>query len=304
MDSQIPSYAKVYAIGHKELEGIFDDDVVIQEKIDGSQISFAVLEGELVVRSKGKHLVLDEPEKMFAKAVEQIRQRVDLLRPGWVYRGEYLKSPKHNTLAYGRVPIGNIILFDIMTGDQYFLSPEQLAAQAAILGFESVPVMYQGPVEDVETFKGFLEIDSVLGGQKVEGVVAKSYTRFTRDGKAMAGKYVSPLFKEVHQKDWKTRNPTGKAIVDKLIDQYRTPSRWHKAIQHLREDGNLTDSPKDIGPLLKEIGIDTKTECEDEIKDKLFKHFWPKIQRGITAGFPEWYKEQLLESAFKEEDNV
>ena len=304
MDNQIPSYAKVYAIGHKEIEGIFDDDVVIQEKIDGSQISFALLDGELVIRSKGKHLVLDQPEKMFAKAVEQIQQRVDLLRPEWIYRGEYLEKPKHNTLAYNRVPIGNIILFDVMTGDQYFLSPEELQNVATATGFESVPVMYQGPVADVEAFKGFLEIDSVLGGQKVEGVVAKSYTRFTRDGKAMAGKYVSPLFKEVHQKDWKTRNPTGKAIVDKLIDQYRTPSRWNKAIQHLRERGELQEAPQDIGPLLKEIGLDTQEECEDEIKQKLFKHFWPKIQRGITAGFPEWYKEQLLESAFEEEENV
>ena len=61
-------------------------------------------------------------------------------------------------------------------------------------------------------------------------------------------------------------------------------------------------SPRDIGNLIREIQADTKKECESEIKDALFKHFWPKIQRGITAGAPEWFKEQLLASAFEKGD--
>ena len=40
----------------------------------------------------------------------------------------------------------------------------------------------------------------------------------------------------------------------------------------------------------------------EEIKEKLFNHFWQQIQRGITAGLPEWYKQKLLESAFDKEN--
>ena len=35
------NYQKVYALGHKYIQGIFDGDVLIEEKIDGSQINFS-----------------------------------------------------------------------------------------------------------------------------------------------------------------------------------------------------------------------------------------------------------------------
>ena len=38
------SYPKIYNLGHKYLEELFLDDVLIEEKIDGSQISFGVIE--------------------------------------------------------------------------------------------------------------------------------------------------------------------------------------------------------------------------------------------------------------------
>ncbi len=50
---------------------------------------------------------------------------------------------------------------------------------------------------------------------------------------------------------------------------------------------------------MREIPTDVLKECEDEIKEKLFKHFWPKISRGVTRGIPEWYKDQLAKQAFE-----
>ncbi len=60
----------------------------------------------------------------------------------------------------------------------------------------------------------------------------------------------------------------------------------------------MVDAPKDIGPLMAEIPADIFKECEEEIKNQLFKHFWPQIKRISTAGFPEWYKDKLLEAQF------
>lgn len=39
-------------------------------------------------------------------------------------------------------------------------------------------------------------------------------------------------------------------------------------------------------------------EHQDEIKQALFDGAWKYIVRGISAGFPEFYKERLAESAF------
>ena len=294
----IYSYPSVYAIGHKAISDIFRSEVIIEEKIDGSQFSFGVLEGELMCRSKGKQLILDAPERMFEKAVKIVRDVS--LKPNYIYRCEYLQKLKHNTLNYSRIPINNLIVFDISTGIENYLSPEQKSEEAKRIGLECVPILYQGIVDDFSTFNSFLEAESILGGTKVEGIVVKNYSLFTTEKKVAMGKYVSEAFKEVHGKEWKTRNPSGKDIIQNIIEKYKTPARWNKAIQHLRDSGELEQSPRDIGRLIKEIPNDVLKECEDEIKEILFKYYWQQIRRGIIAGFPEWYKQELTQLAFEE----
>ena len=298
--SHISSYPTVYQVGHKAISNLFFGEVIVEEKVDGSQFSFGVLEGELVCRSKGKQLILDAPEKMFVKAVETARELEPELHKGWTYRGEYLEKPKHNTIAYDRVPNKNIVVYDIMTEEQEnYLSYVDKVLEAGRLGLEFVPLLYSGVVKDYEMFAGFLDRVSVLGGQKIEGVVIKNYSQFTMEKKPAFGKYVSEAYKEVHDADWKERNPSKSDIVDQIILKYKTEARWNKAIQHLRDAGNLDGSPKDIGNLLKEVAQDVHKECQDEIKDILFTHFWHNISRGVTAGLPEWYKEELAKQAFE-----
>ena len=89
--------------------------------------------------------------------------------------------------------------------------------------------------------------------------------------------------------------------MDKLIDTLRTPARWHKAIQHLREAGSLDDSPRDIGNLMKEVQADIEKECMDLISQKLAEWALPQIRRGVIRGLPEFYKELLLKRQFEVE---
>ncbi len=297
----VPSYPSLYAIGHRAIADIFDGDVVIQEKVDGSQFSFQVRNGEVEVRSKGAQLNLVAPDKMFAAGVAVVQAIAPLLVEGYVYRGEYLRAPKHNTLAYDRIPRGHVALFDVEDrnkGEGYFLSPDELAAEADRIGVDVVPVLYTGRLDGPDHLRSMLDRVSMLGGAKVEGVVVKNYLKFTDDKKVMMGKFVSEAFKEVHSGKWREANPTQGDIMSSLTAAYRTPARWGKAVQHLREAGVLTDSPKDIGHLIKEVGEDVQRECEAEIKDLLFGHFWPQLRRSLTGGLPEWYKEQLMQQAF------
>lgn len=295
----IPSYPKVYALGHRAIPGIFNSTVLVEEKVDGSQFSMGVIDGELCCRSKGKDLVIDAPEKMFTAAVDTAKSLVSVLHPGWVYRCEYLQSTKHNTLKYSRIPKGHLIVFDVMAGLEEYLDYENKSIEAERIGLEVVPLLFRGVVTGMEMFNQLLEMDSCLGGCKIEGCVVKNYSVFTDEKKAAIGKYVSEEFKEVHRNEWKQGNPTPTDIVQQITQEYRTPPRWKKAVQHLKERGELDGSPKDIGPLMKEVVVDVKQECEQEIKNALFAHFWPHIRRGLTHGMPEWYKQMLAESAFK-----
>jgi len=300
----IPSYSSPFALGHIGAREIFEGPVVVDEKVDGSQFSMALLPDDcldkwhLHCRSKGAVVHVDAPEGMFAKAVETAKSLCYDLTPGWVYRCEYLQKPKHNSLAYDRVPEKHLIVFDIDRGGCDYLTPDERRAEAGRLGLESVPVLYEGVITSAEQFKALLPSVSILGGQPAEGIVAKNYAQFTPDRKVMMVKYVTEAFKEVHRAEWKKTSPTHADVIETLIQSYRTPARWQKAVQHLREADTLTQSPKDSGLLMQECGQDVLKECEDEIKARLFAWAWPKIQRGVTAGLPEWYKAQLLDALF------
>jgi len=290
MSEHLSSYPSIYALGHRSIADLFDGPVTVEEKIDGSQFSMARVNGELVCRSKGQQIIVGAPEKMFAAAVETA-QKLDL-HEGWVYRCEYLKSPKHNTLAYSRIPKDHLILFDVMTGYEIYLTPAAKKFEAVRLGLEVVPCFLSGET-CVDDLRPFMDHESTLCGCKIEGVVVKNYARFGTDKKILIGKFVSQEFKERHQKAWKVSNPGPADVTQHIISELKTDARWRKAVQHLRDAGKLAGTPQDIGPLLIELGTDTEREESDAIKEALFKHFWPQIRRGIASGFPEFYKKEI-----------
>jgi len=301
------SYPSIFAIGHKAIRDIFEEEVQIEEKVDGSQFSFGRLKDEtghydLLCKSKGKMQNVHGPDSLFDKAIETVKSLESALHVDWVYRGEYLKSPKHNALKYNRTPEANIIIFDINIGNENYLTYEEKKDEATRLGLEVVPLIYKGKVNNSEEIYKMLDRESVLGGTKIEGVVIKNYLRYGQDKKILIAKYVSEAFKEVHTKEWNKANPASKDIIETIVEKYRTEARWNKAIQHLKENGELENTPKDIGKLLGEIHKDIEKECLEDIKNTLYRWAKDKIYRGFQRGFPEHYKKYLLESQFKNKE--
>lgn len=297
---KLHSYPKVHSLGHPAISELLDGDVVVQEKVDGSQISFGLFDDELHIRSKNAEIFGDNPNDMFAKAVEVIHSLRDDLIRNLVYRGEYLRAVKHNALAYERHPNNHIVLFDIERGPSDFLPYEDVKVEAASLGLEVIPLVFKGKAEGIDQFQEWMKGESFLGGS-IEGLVIKNYARFGRDGKVLMGKHVSEDFKETNAQNWKKQNPSKNDVIQLLIAQYHNENRWEKAVQHLRDSGQLEHSPKDIGALIKEVQKDLLEECEEDIKAALWNHAKGHITRGATKGLPEWYKQKLAESQFDSE---
>jgi hypothetical protein len=305
----------IYNLGHRAVTDLFSVPVQIQEKVDGSFFAFGLFTPapfdkldpesntvELRIRSKGAMMIPDAPESLFKPAVKAVKERLHLLHPGWQYRAETLAKPKHNALSYDRVPKDNIILFDVCTDEETYLPYEELCAEAKRLDLEVVPQLYAGRVSDADSLRNYLDTVSVLGGQKIEGFVIKPLIPlYGPDKKMLFGKFVSEAFKEVHRSAWKESNPGPKDIVLTLGEQYASPARYQKALIHLREAGAIEDSPRDIGKLIREIPGDVRKECEDEIKEALFKYAWPHISRIIVRQVPEWYKDLLMRKQFEKE---
>ena len=299
----IKAFPKIFAVGTDYINNIFEDDVEITEKIDGSQFVFGRIDGELYMRSKGKQLILDAPEKMFSVAVNYVLSIQDFVADNTVYYCEYLNKPRHNILNYGRTPINNIILFGISKRTTKFISNySDLKREAELLNIETVPALFTGKIKTSEELLTFLDIDSILGNTKIEGVVVKNYAKpFLLGGQPiplMAGKYVSEKFKEKHKTNW-GKEYTSKGKWQTFIEGYRSDARWHKAIQHLRDNGELENAPKDIGKLIVEIKRDIAEEEKEIIKNFLWKEYSQEVMRKATAGFPEWYKEHLLKQSFE-----
>jgi len=292
----VSDYGKVWNLGHKAILELFMDEVVVEEKIDGSQFSMAVKDGILSCRSHKQQIDFDYPNKMFGLAIKTALDlhNDSLLKEGYTYRCEYLAKPKHNTLAYNRIPKKNLILFDIDRGLQNYLSYDEKVAEANLLGLEVVPLLFKGKIVSQDMFKKLLETDSILCGQKVEGIVIKNYARFGIDGKCLMGKFVSEKFKEIHRGSWAARNPTQGNVIQKLGESLKTEARWIKAVQNLKETGEYKGDVADIGNLFKRVNKDIIEECSGQIKDVLFKAFWPKISKIVTSGLPQWYKDELL----------
>lgn len=306
--NMITSFPKIFALGNRHILDIFDGEVEITEKIDGSQFCYGKINNQIHFRSRGSVIYPEKMDKMFSGAVEHILSKQDKLPNGIVFYSENLQKPKHNVLAYNRTPKNHIALFGAMN----YITKEMIFdyhKYANILDIETVPVLYKGKIESPEELEKLLNTDSILGGSKIEGVVVKNYAKSVLLAgtnvilSLMSGKYVSEKFKEKHQKNWK-KDHTKVGGLELLKSSLRTKARWHKAVQHLRDSELLEQDPRDIGKLVKEVQNDIEAEEKEYIMEKLYAIFKGEILRNSIRGLPEWYKAKLLENVeFKEEQN-
>lgn len=306
MPNVIKSYPRIHQPHHREALKAVGHPVVIQEKYDGSQISFGIIDGKLEIKSHHKRIDLDQPG-MFAKAVDTIKalHKNHYLVRDYVYRGEYLSKPKHNTLTYGRVPDGYIVLYDIEfgNGSNKFSGSRYVAAEAQRLGLEPAVThaiddcWVEGVFDQNSIRQNFWDRESSLGG-KAEGFVVKCYSVLDCQDKVLMVKYVNPEFSEKHQGDWKKRHPNKKDILAYIVGEFNKEAIYKKAVQNLNEQGLLKKEVCDIGPLVKEIYTDFANEQSEVCKQLLWDHFGETITKMLVGNFAKWYKDELAQDAF------
>ena len=284
-------FPKIYHIGTSDVEDILTAPVEITEKMDGSQIGFGIIDGRLVIRSKGAHIQEHCPQKLFEGAVVSILDVKDKLVPGWMYYGEAIQSKRHNKLFYDEVPKGHIALFGVKKDDFTFIDDyRELARIADELNIAVVPLLYSGVIDMDGLEKLVKETKSAYGAPHIEGVVVKNYALRGNHSPIMVGKIVTEEFKEVKRE----RKPKGSGsdIETKVLSLFRcyaTEARWDKAIQHLRENGELKGDNSDIRPLIHEIQKDTLEEEEAALKNEVWALLKKDFTRELVRGFAEYY---------------
>ena len=300
---KIPAYTKVLNLGSLYTENALVGNVILQEKLDGSQLRFGINEnGELLIGTRRTLLYKDRVvlgNKLFNDAINylvSIKDKIRSLGNDIYFFGEYLSKPKHNTLKYNKIPTNHIMLFDAML-DGRWAKREELEKFAKVLEIDVVPEFYRGKVV-VEDIKKYLDKESYLGGEKIEGVVIKNYNQtIILGGKVfpLFTKFVAERFREKNNIEWKKKNS-----LDEYINSFRNENRWKKAYQYLRDAGKLKGDYTDLGELFKRVNQDIEEEEKENIKEFLYKQFKKKIFKKATEGLVFWYKEFLLKNLNEE----
>lgn len=277
-------FPKIYRLGHKEVRDILEGPVEVTEKIDGSQISFGILEKKLVVRSKNTEINPADVPNQFGNSYQSI-QRIfseGKLEEGYFYYGEAVRGLRHNVITYNRIPKGHIALYSIRKPDGIFESDFKVIENTAhSFGLDTVPLKHLGTIS-VQELEDILKQDSFYG-PRMEGLVIKSSRK-----KFEMAKLVRDDYKEVSRHVIKNTIPLEQRISE-LFLQYKTHARWNKAIQHYLDAGNSPDDKKVIPSLIHEVIQDILEEEGETIKNSLFAMFRKQFIRTVTEGLADYY---------------
>ena len=91
-------------------------------------------------------------------------------------------------------------------------------------------------------------------------------------------------------------NPSAGDKLATLKESCRTEARWNKALQHLKERGEIVNEMKDLAKIAPEAVHDLEEEEKETIKNELWKLYGKSIIQYSVKGLPEWYKKLLMEN--------
>ena len=113
----------------------------IQEKLDGSQLSFSRQQRSDGSEAPQLHFYCGKAEKsaaavLFAKVLTMVQSVEQQLTVGFTYHCEYVGKLRHNVVEYARLPRMYLVLYDVQDADGQFLQPAAMRDEAGRVGLE------------------------------------------------------------------------------------------------------------------------------------------------------------------------
>lgn len=304
---EMKEYTKIIRYGKVGTEELYQpgDEIIVQEKIDGSNASIVRYNNEKKVHKFSKSIELEGEVKGqlngFVRWVDESVDGMGLI-PNLVYFFEYtgkqkVKYPEHNKKPF---------LIDIYDLDaEEYMPFDFLLEEASLLGFEVAPVLYRGEfisVEHLQSLVGLTELGGMLKGEPGgEGIVIKG-NRKNRFGRRVFTKMVVAGFKEVkHYSDAERterlrqaeNTPERLFVVDTVTD-----ARVDKIMYKLQTEGVLPEvlTLKVMGDILRNVSKRVYDDIMEEERDMLPEVFDSKlVTKGIGVVLPAIVKRVLLE---------
>jgi len=250
MMSNFIKYPKIFRVGHKKVQGIFNEGTItIEEKMDGANVRFMYDSKQEKLRyGSRKRELSDTPESelgQFKKFVEFIKQiNIHDLEPDFIYYAEYMIP---HTIQYDWHKVPLLLGFDVYdTTVGKFISEDLAKIYFSDIGIDFVPIIDKVKAKNItkELLEDIIPESRYYNG-KAEGVVFKNY--YTQQ----FAKLVAEEFKEVNAQIFGKGAKQAKKESPELyiIEKYIPPRRIEKVIQNLINEGyNLDMSLMNILP--------------------------------------------------------
>lgn len=250
------------------------DRIIIQEKIDGANVSFQydsetdslncfsrnqILSAENTLR--GYYDWVQELDKELVKSVLGDKLRMF---------GEWLV--KH-TVKYPEERYNTMYCFDVFdTENNCWLPQNEVKSLADKMGLNYVPVFYEGEFTDWEDYKHLVG-RTEMGGELGEGIVIKKQNDLS-DNVAYT-KIVHERFKEVQNKvrkrptKEKMAEISEKLRIKEFVKTVVTSARVEKILYKLVDEGILPEnfSMKDMKTVYKNLPSAVYKDCVKEVPE-------------------------------------
>ncbi|MGL5734668.1 MAG: RNA ligase family protein [Beijerinckiaceae bacterium] len=270
-------YMHLERIGTTEVEGIEDGLCYVFPKLDGTNASVWMVDGELQAGSRNRHLSIDADNAgFFAWAIDQSNLKQYLHRnPTHILYGEWLVP--HSLKTYRDDAWRRFYVFDVLdTATGALIHYENYKD-----GLERHGIDYLAPIAQVkngslEHFMKCLDRNVYLikDGQGVgEGVVIKNYQWQNKYGRVTWAKLVGNAFKEEHAKAMGVAEIGGKVTEERIVDDFVTQHLVDKVYAKIVNESDGWQS-RFIPRLLGEVWHDLVAE---EIWEIVKKYKNPKI---------------------------
>jgi hypothetical protein len=225
-------YPKIHRLGKEETDGILDNELTIQEKVDGANCSIFWLDGKVRCGTRTRMLPEDESFNGFQEFVKANPKITNLLaaRNELILYGEWLV--KH-TITYPDEAYRKVYLFDIYntTTDEWLDQPG-VKMVAEELGLEYPHIFANGRLTE-EQIKEFVGTSAIAPSG--EGVVIKAEGFLNKFGDHVYAKLVHEKFKESNAIVFGGNNKHSETYWEMyVVNKYCTTGRVQKIMQKMQ----------------------------------------------------------------------
>lgn len=230
-------YTHVERFGTEEVEGIEHGICLIQSKLDGSNGSVWLYDGEVVAASRNRVLTLENDNQGFFAHILQQQNIIDYVNkyPDHILRGEWLKP--HTLRTYRDSAWNKFYVFDVEKriddeGNTEFIPYEIYNKLLTEFNINFIPLMAEIKNPTKEQLYAKLEQNTYLiqdGAGCGEGITIKNPSYRNYFGRKAVAKIVRSEFKEANALVFGHAKQEGKLEVEqRIIDIYCTQALIEK----------------------------------------------------------------------------